>query len=286
MATEGKSIGGILRETREAKGLQLDDVTRVTRIGKHHLMAIEQDDFGKLPNPAYGRGFIKAYAQFLGLPGEELAQRYDSLLAAETAPAPQKKKERPVTATLKTGMSKKWVLPLILFVIAAITAYIVGRGKEVPEPQPQESPAVQQPVTSVKPVLPAVTAPPVQPPRTSASVPAPAPPAPAVPAKPPASALPAPMPSTPAAPAPPRKGVFLRLIVSEETWLNITIDGSISKQYQLKPGDVIEWKGEKSFSLDIGNAGGVTAVFNGRRLKPFGARGETAHVVLKANESP
>jgi hypothetical protein len=50
----------------------------------------------------------------------------------------------------------------------------------------------------------------------------------------------------------------------------------------LKAGDLIEWKGEKVFALDIGNAGGIEGEFNGRPLKAFGEPGKTAHVTLKA----
>ena len=76
-------------------------------------------------------------------------------------------------------------------------------------------------------------------------------------------------------------GIILRLKVNQDCWLNITIDEKVSQQYDLKAGDLIEWKGEKVFALDLGNAGGVEAELNGKPLKPFGEQGRTAHVVLK-----
>ena len=78
-----------------------------------------------------------------------------------------------------------------------------------------------------------------------------------------------------------QSGIILRLKVNQDCWLNITIDETVSQQYDLKTGDLIEWKGEKVFALDMGNAGGVEAELNGRPLKPFGGQGKTAHVVLK-----
>jgi hypothetical protein len=71
------------------------------------------------------------------------------------------------------------------------------------------------------------------------------------------------------------------LKVNQDCWLHITIDETVSQQYELKAGDLIEWKGERVFALDMGNAGGVEAELNGKPLKPFGAQGKTAHVVLK-----
>ena len=65
-------------------------------------------------------------------------------------------------------------------------------------------------------------------------------------------------------------GLVLKLKVREDCWLNITIDDAISQQYDLKPGDVIEWKGNRAFSLDIGNPGGIEGELNGKQLQPFG----------------
>jgi hypothetical protein len=76
-------------------------------------------------------------------------------------------------------------------------------------------------------------------------------------------------------------GIILRLKVSQDCWLNITIDDTVSQQYDLKAGDLIEWKADRVFALDIGNAGGIEAEFNGKPLKPFGEPGKTAHVILK-----
>ena len=79
-----------------------------------------------------------------------------------------------------------------------------------------------------------------------------------------------------------QSGIILKLKVSQDCWLNITIDDAVSQQYDLKAGDLIEWKADRVFSLDIGNAGGIEAEFNGKPLKPFGEPGKTAHVILTA----
>ena len=77
-------------------------------------------------------------------------------------------------------------------------------------------------------------------------------------------------------------GDILKLKVNQDCWLNITIDDTVSQQYNLKAGDLIEWKGEKAFALDLGNPGGVEAELNGKPLKPLGERGKPVHVTLKA----
>jgi hypothetical protein len=74
--------------------------------------------------------------------------------------------------------------------------------------------------------------------------------------------------------------IFLRIKAERECWLSIDIDGEMGRQYTLRAGDVIEWKGERRFSLDIGNAGGIQAEFNGRSLGPLGKEGAPVHLEL------
>lgn len=67
-------VGARLRAARLELGLSLEDVERTTNIHARHLEALERDDYGKLPNRAWARGFLITYAVRLGLNGEDLAQ--------------------------------------------------------------------------------------------------------------------------------------------------------------------------------------------------------------------
>jgi cytoskeletal protein RodZ len=69
-------IGEQLRAAREAKGLSLSQAASGTRIKLQHLESIEQDDFSTIAAAAYARGFIKIYAEFLGLDPEPLLRIY------------------------------------------------------------------------------------------------------------------------------------------------------------------------------------------------------------------
>ena len=62
-----KSVGSILRDTRQKKGIVLEDVEKATRIRHKFLEAIEKDDYTLIPSPAYAKGFVKNYSEFLGL---------------------------------------------------------------------------------------------------------------------------------------------------------------------------------------------------------------------------
>lgn len=62
-----KTVGKILKETREAKLYKLEDVEKHTKIRKELLEALENDDYDKLPPLTFIQGFIKNYSRFLGL---------------------------------------------------------------------------------------------------------------------------------------------------------------------------------------------------------------------------
>lgn len=63
-----KTVGSILKEAREAKHLTLENVEEATKIRVRFLEAIEVDDYSSLPSLAYAKGFVKNYAEFLGIP--------------------------------------------------------------------------------------------------------------------------------------------------------------------------------------------------------------------------
>lgn len=62
-----KTVGEILKSTRGEKKLTLEEAEAATKIRKKYLVALEGDDWQKLPSFTYTKGFIKNYAEFLGL---------------------------------------------------------------------------------------------------------------------------------------------------------------------------------------------------------------------------
>ena len=60
-------IGSSLREARERQKLELSEIERETRIRSKYLQALEEDRFDRLPAPAYAKGFLRTYADYLGL---------------------------------------------------------------------------------------------------------------------------------------------------------------------------------------------------------------------------
>lgn len=67
-----RTIGQLLKETREIKLYSLDDVEKHTKIRKELLKALEEDDYQKLPPLTFIQGFVKNYGKFLGLDSSKL----------------------------------------------------------------------------------------------------------------------------------------------------------------------------------------------------------------------
>jgi transcriptional regulator with XRE-family HTH domain len=261
-------LGAYLSDARQSRGFKLDDVAATTRISKNYLLAIEAGDFEKLPNAAYVKGFLRLYAGFVGLSGDQVVAMYERTgdrleePEGESQPAPAKYSAKPAGR-------RRFIMPLVLLVLVLIAAVVVqkndGKKPVIPVPAPQAKPAA--PVVAPVPVQPVISSA-----RPNAATLSFAPPVPATEPAPPASESGA-------------KGVFLKLKCNQDSTLNITIDDNLSQHYELKAGDLIEWKAENSITLDLGNAGGVEAEFNGKLLKPFGAAGASAHVVLRPDSS-
>jgi cytoskeletal protein RodZ len=72
----GGQIGPLLEKKRLEKGLSLKEVEQATKIRARYLQGLEREDPASLPDPVYARGFLKTYASFLGLDGEQLSREF------------------------------------------------------------------------------------------------------------------------------------------------------------------------------------------------------------------
>jgi len=75
------ALGRILREARESKGMTIAQAAEATRILYPVIEGLETEDFRKIAAPIYGRGFIKIYAEVLGLDPNPLLNDYAELQA-------------------------------------------------------------------------------------------------------------------------------------------------------------------------------------------------------------
>jgi flagellar biosynthesis protein FlhG len=73
---EGEWTGARLRRARLRQGLELDDITKITKVNPTYLAFIEDERFDGLPAAVYVRGFVVGYAGCLGLDGKRVAASY------------------------------------------------------------------------------------------------------------------------------------------------------------------------------------------------------------------
>jgi cytoskeleton protein RodZ len=78
-----ESIGERLKAAREQRGVTHDQIARETNIAKRYLVALEEEDFASFPGDTYLLGFLRNYAEYLGLRGEELASAYRNMRIQE-----------------------------------------------------------------------------------------------------------------------------------------------------------------------------------------------------------
>lgn len=82
-------VGGLLRASRLRCGEDLDVIAQVLRIRRRHLQAIEDGNFDQLPGTTYAVGFIRTYADYLGLDSDEVVRRFKGEQTLQTGKTPK-----------------------------------------------------------------------------------------------------------------------------------------------------------------------------------------------------
>jgi transcriptional regulator with XRE-family HTH domain len=83
-----ESIGQRLRAAREAKGVTPADVCKATNMMEKHILSMEDDDFAAMGAAIYTKGFIKLYAEYLGLNAQQLVDEYTRRYLRKKKPSP------------------------------------------------------------------------------------------------------------------------------------------------------------------------------------------------------
>jgi cytoskeleton protein RodZ len=109
-------IGSSLRAARVHQKLELSQAERDTRIRAKYLRALEDEGFDALPGPAYTKGFLRTYADYLGLDGQRFVQEYNARLAPEEEPA--------APPQLRIRRRRRFVLAPRLLAVAVLAASI------------------------------------------------------------------------------------------------------------------------------------------------------------------
>lgn len=74
--SEASGFGETLRRERKLRGISLRDAANATKISVSSLKALECSNYEALPGGAFSRGFVRAYASYIGLDPEEMVNHY------------------------------------------------------------------------------------------------------------------------------------------------------------------------------------------------------------------
>lgn len=134
-------IGQSLRETRLARGATLEAVEAKTRIRARYLRALENERFDELPGEAYAKGFLRTYADHLGLDGQEYLAAYRARAQATAEPAFVPRAQRPYEPP-RTGPALAGVVAAVVLVSFSLAAWRLG---DDPTDRPSGPPAIVMP---------------------------------------------------------------------------------------------------------------------------------------------
>jgi cytoskeletal protein RodZ len=247
-----KELGSRLRQVREEQSLSLEEVGDKTRIQVRLLKAIEEGRREILPEPVYIQGFIKRYADALGLDGVEYSDTFPS------GPVFQL-----IKPTWRYYLPSAQLRPIHLYliyvflVIGAVNglSYVVNRpalevGKGgTQERSPSESLAKANAANTdsqekLGPFTPAVFSS-----NTSQT----------------------------------GKPVRVGVTVKTPSWIRVVVDGKTQFEGMLPEGTQRTWVADETLIVKAGNAGGILVAFNNEKAKKLGAPGKVREVTFAAN---
>ncbi len=260
------TVGEVLRQARADLSLSVETVAQKLRLAPKQILAIEGEDYERLPGPTYVRGYLRSYAQLVGLSPEAVIGLYNRhpsaakpVDIAKHVPTPQMSVDHHVikittlvVAGLILGLAAIWWQgrddspiklrkpPASAKVEEGMPAAEVVLPREEMEPAPAKSPApAATPPASLVRVERPMDSEPARFPLTSVTAPAPA--------------------AMPAGPRP------LVLHFEKESWADVR-DGEQNRLLYtvVSAGKVIRLGGTPPFNVYLGNASGVRVEFKGQ----------------------
>lgn len=244
-----EELGARLRQFRTEQSIPLEEVAAQTRIQARLLNAIEEGKLDQLPEPVYIKGFIKRFAEALGLNGAEFANAFPAGSSLQRL--------RPSWRHIPVAQLRPFHLYLfyIVLVIGSVNglSFLVSRSaQEAMNAAGYQSPAPQlpQPSNSLQPSSQKNLK------ATKASE---------------ANQF--------SQDGPVQVGVTLKA----KSWIRVVADGKTTFEGVLPEGTQRTWVADEKLIVRAGNAGGVLVEFNNEQAKQMGPLGQVQEVTFAAN---
>lgn len=237
---EREILGEFLKRERELKNISLRELSKNTRVREQLLKAIEEDRHELLPSPIYIRGFLSAYAKYVGLDPHGVLLLYERSLKGEEIIPSEVKSERKVLRKAIWNRKPIWMVSGVI-AISLLISYFLHPYLSGP---PVDPPPNRQEAREALPIITTTQTMEVSPPTVEG------------------------------------KPFSLELKAIEETWVQIQVNGQSQTEALFKPGEGSSYQATNRIELLIGNAGGLDMVFNGRMMERFGKSGEVVTLVF------
>lgn len=277
------NLGAYLRDVRQDKGKQIDEVANQIFIRPALVKAIEAGDWESLPEPVFVQGFIRRYAEYLGLDGKELSKKFEPT-PVSVLPNPELAHSRDVEGVVKpqdkhglkvlskakpaqngtalassheAKSSQNWVGGAIaIAALIALLAWLTTRNtpQQATSSPPSEAQTAEAETPETVPEA-AVT------------------PEPATTLEEDAEAI---ADTTAVGEAP----ITFAVNIEDDAWLRVIADGERVHEGILTTGTQQTWTAETELRITAGNSGGVQYSFNGSEEQPMGAPGSVANLTL------
>ena len=257
------AFGERLRREREMRGVTLDEISESTKISRRHLESLEREDFDSLPGGIFNKGFVRAYARFLGLDEDQAVADYATVTHDEPPPLdqfPLEVHEKPNRELNPRRSSLPMLLAIVALVAVLAIVWTKSRGRR------SESAGTPPPPA---PVATATVAPTVAPPVAA--------PTPTTVAEP--SPAPTPIPIV-KAPTPDPNSFVVLVRAKEDSWVSLQADGKITWEGFLRANKQRFVRAGKRVVLTTNNAGGLVVRHNGKIVRALGSESEIRTVTF------
>jgi cytoskeletal protein RodZ len=128
------AIGASLREARVKRDLAPADVQKALRIRERYLQALEDEQWQLLPGDAYTKGFLRSYADFLGLDGNLYVDEYIARFrTAEERPVALQSLAHGGRERRRVGLLRPLIAVAVIAAIVAVLVWQLDRSSGTPK---------------------------------------------------------------------------------------------------------------------------------------------------------
>jgi cytoskeleton protein RodZ len=281
-------IGNDLKKQRNRLSLSTTSIEEITHIPLHYVIALEEGRFDELPSSVQYKGMLNNYAGFLDLDTEAILLKYAEALQLKREEAllltESKQKKRLLKVPNPGGMPKQGlptarslisldIFVVIILVIITFASLIWGASAIVSyQVDPRATKTAQAQIDAL---IHAATVEAGLTPTTMLELPTTETVTVVIPVDRPTLTF--------AAPAASGSPVSVFFVANQSAYMQVIVDGKVTFNGRLTPGNPYLFEGKKQIELICGNAAAIQVIFNQTDLGNLGPQGSVIHLIFDIN---